>query len=159
MITSPENTPVLDEADTQKIELVKNRLEVLQDEVLTATKKVASLDEESVNKQKELDYIKEAIDLLNPQVDELIKARIDLDNQITAEKSILLTMQEEQRQILVTHQDKEKELVSRETSISAREVAHQKVHESLLNAVEAHNADVKHMQEVKKAFETAIATM
>jgi chromosome segregation ATPase len=71
MITSPEASVSLKDADKKKIVLVQDRLKVVQDEVLSATKNLAALEQAIAQAAENKKQYDEVIATLEPEVKSL----------------------------------------------------------------------------------------
>lgn len=121
MLSSPESSVVLAEADQQKFELVNRRLSTLQREVLSATKELSTLDDEIISTQKAKKYEEEQLIEVTSKVEALRTEQQELILDVAKSKKELAGHREEYGSHAEKHVSKEKEFADREFLLLSQE--------------------------------------
>lgn len=152
MIESPTARLSVTEQDQEKIRLVQERLKVVQDEVLDATKLAAELEKKARLLDEEISYKQVLITILDAELEKKTVQAHAMDAHLeTAQKSLLET---ESR---VTHHEKVHETRSAEVSerllqVSQREQSHADAAHALTTERDALAEERAKIDSLKKAF-------
>lgn len=126
MITNDSPSITLSEADQKKLELVQNRLVVLQGEVLEATKNLDAIEKAIKQGQKNKEYYDTLVESLKPQVDSLEKRADVLKKEITTSEDTLREHISSHAELNAHFDSRKKEHEERESTINKREIVHEK---------------------------------
>lgn len=150
MVTNTEPNVVFDNEDTRKIELVKARLTVLQNEVLGATKGLAELEEATVQAQRNKQYAEEQFDFVDKQLK-------DTQDQLVIVKDALSKINIEIERQQKEHREAKDTLALMSNKHSERETHICKKEEDLKEQHEHHSKKEKHLSERELAIKDAEA--
>ncbi len=124
MISNDSPAITLDETDQKKIGLVQNRLTVLQQEVLEATKNLAAIEDAIAQGQKNKEYYDEIIEGMKPEVDSLEKRKEALKQEITNSEDELRKHIDSHAELNVHFDSRKKEHDNREEALTSLQQEH-----------------------------------
>jgi chromosome segregation ATPase len=156
MITSPEASVSLKDADKKKIVLVQDRLKVVQDEVLSATKNLAALEQAIAQAAENKKQYDEVIATLEPEVKSL-EARRDLLKEEVRTSETTLVEHEAQHETIKKDFSSKKEAHDAKEEVLSKQVDEiAKHHQTLATRERAMAAHEEEIHTAHMAFLEAI---
>lgn len=124
MINQPENSIVLTSDEQSRIEIAKQKLANVENEVTLAMKHLTAINKDILAKTAESKYQDELLKKVSDSIAEKQKESDSLDVQISAKRDEISVLYNQSEQIAGVHDDKENELIERERALSDSEKSH-----------------------------------
>ncbi len=159
MISSPEGNVKLRKEDEKKLELATQRLSVVQHEVLSATKELASLDGEITNARKSKIYLDEQVLITTAHLESLQNERQAVQLAVVEGNKDLDSLQGEHKKIKTVHSKKSSELDERESTVLQAEKDYAQKMLALTTREKQLETDRAEVENARNTFLDAIASV
>jgi chromosome segregation ATPase len=156
MINNDSANIPLNESDKKKLGLVQNRLTVLQEEVLSATKNLDAMQRAIEEGAKNKEYYDTLVASLEVQVQSLKSQKAELEEQVQKSTKNLANHENESSKIASAHVSMKESLDSREAEYTKTLASHTKESERLSRLEKEIAVQTEKIQSTRDAFKKAI---